>query len=409
MEGEKSLMGSPMEWEEAAALLLREVRSPAAERVKLAQALGRILAEDVAARLPVPPFDKSPFDGYACRASDVPGRLRVIGVAAAGCRALPEIRAGEALRIFTGAPIPPGADAVVKQEDVEADGAALAVTQGVLPGTNIVRRGEELPDSACLLRRGTRLSPGDLGLLASQGIAELRVYQKPTAVLIPTGDELTEPGEPRSPYGIYNSSSFALTAYLEKMGFAVKRRPIVPDEAEATCCAVHSALEGPADLVFTTGGASVGDYDFAARTVKTLGAEALINKVNMKPGGALRVSRRKGKLLVNLSGNPAAALMSLLTVLRPALCAMTGESAEIETLMLPVWEDMPKESTAVRMLRGSLLLREDGAWFREHQGRGNGNIASFAGCELIGIVPGGSAPLKKGDRIRVLRLPHALL
>ena len=141
MEGEKSLMGSPMEWEEAAALLLREVRSPAAERVKLAQALGRILAEDAAARLPVPPFDKSPFDGYACRASDVPGRLRVIGVAAAGCRALPEIRAREALRIFTGAPIPPGADAVVKQEDVEADGAALAVTQGVLPGTNIIRRG----------------------------------------------------------------------------------------------------------------------------------------------------------------------------------------------------------------------------------------------------------------------------
>ena len=398
-----------MQWEEAAARLLREARLPGTEEVPLSQSAGRVLAAECRARTAVPPFDKSPFDGYACRAADLPGSLRVVGTAAAGCRTLATVGPGEAMRIFTGAPIPPGADTVIRQEDAEAEAQAVRIALGAAPGTNIVRRGEDVREGQILLGEGTRLEPGHLGLLAGQGLAEVEVFRKPGAVLIPTGNELAEPGEACPPYGIYNSSSYVLAAYLEKLGFLVQRQPIVPDTEAATLAAVGKALDGPEDLVLTTGGASVGDYDFAERTAAALNAEPLLRKVNMKPGGTMLVSRARGKLLVSLSGNPAAALMSLLTVLRPALLAMTGDTQQTVFWQLPVREAMPKTSGSDRMLRGHLLIEDGQAWFQEHQGRGNGNIASFAGCELIGIVPGGSAPLKKGDPIRVLRLPSPLL
>lgn len=397
------------EYQEAIALLLRQPVSLRTETVRLSEALDRVLAADCHTRIAIPPFDKSPFDGYAYRRADVPGRLRVIGTAAAGCWELPPLHSGEALRIFTGAPVPPGADAVARQEDVEPHGDTVTISQPAAPGTNIVRRGEDLAAGALLLPAGTRLEPGHLGLLASKGMDRLPVFGRPLAVLIPTGTELAEPGEGCAPFGIYNSSSYVLSAYLEKMGLQVRRLPIVADEAEAVRAAVQNALESEADIVLTTGGASVGDYDFAQRTALALGAERLIEKLNMKPGGALLISRRQDKLLVNLSGNPAAALISLLVVLRPYLERMCGMAPQCEEWELPVWEDMPKTSAATRILRGHLHVENCRAYFQEHQGRGNGNIASFAGCELLGIVPGGSGALKKGDTIRVLRLPAWLL
>lgn len=394
---------------EAVGIMRRQPADPKTEQIDLSGALGRILATDCMARLSIPPFDRSPFDGYAYRAADVPAQLQIVGTAAAGCRELPEIHAGEALRIFTGAPIPPGADAIARQEDVETDGETVVIRQRAKSGTNIIREGEDLREGETLLAAGTTLVPSHLGLLASQGIDRLTVYRRPLALLIPTGTELSEPGEERSRYGIYNSSSYVLAAYLEKIGFHVKRRDIVPDDPGALLAVTRAALESDADVVFTTGGASVGDYDFAERTAKLLGLERLFWKVNVKPGGALLVSRYGSKLLINLSGNPAAALMSLLVILRPWLEKMCGANRQEEELELPVCGDMPKTSSAVRLLRGHLLILDGRAWFWEHQGRGNGNIASFSGCELIGIVPGGSGPLRHGDIIRVLRLPPWLL
>ena len=398
-----------VERNEAMEILRRQPVRRAVETVPLDQALGRILAEDCRARLAVPSFDKSPFDGYACRAADLPGSLQVIGTAAAGCTALPEIHRGQALRIFTGAPLPAGADAVIRQEDAAADGSTVVIGLSPAPGTNIVRAGEDVRAGTPLLGAGLRLEPGHLGLLASQGIPAVPVFCRPRAILLPTGTELAEPGEPLGPYGIYNSSSYVLAAYLDKMGFLTDRRPILPDDPAAIRACVQAALESDAAIVLTTGGASVGDYDFADATARALQAERLFWKVNMKPGGALLVSRWREKLLINLSGNPAAALMSLLTVLRPFLERLTGSRDQAEELELPVREPMPKTSSVERMLRGHLHIAQGQAWFVEHQGRGNGNIASFAGCELIGAVPGGSGPLEKGDRIRAIRLPAHLL
>ena len=179
----------------------------AAERVPLTEALGRVLAEDCRTHLSVPPFDKSPFDGYAYRTADVPGTLRVIGTAAAGCQELPELGPGEALRIFTGAPVPPGADAVARQEDVTAGDGTVVIPGDTAPGTNIVRRGEDLREGDRLLNAGTRLEPGHLGLLASQGFAEDAARARAEALL----DEKLKEVRP-----VILTESFAAKTFLEK-------------------------------------------------------------------------------------------------------------------------------------------------------------------------------------------------
>lgn len=393
--------------EEAIRLLAQLPVSLKTETVALSEALDRVLAEDCFSRLAVPPFDKSPFDGYACRAEDTPGTLRVVGVAAAGCSPLPSLMPGEAVRIFTGAPLPAGADTIVKQENTRAaDGEVLVPS--CVSGQNVIVKGEDVQPGSLLVCKGTRLEPGHLGQLASQGIDRLPVFRRPGAVLIPTGTELFEPGQERSPQGIYNSSSFTLSAVMKELGLAVFRRDIVPDDAQAVAAAVRAALESDAQVVFTTGGASVGDFDFAAKTAGQLGAMPLFWKVNAKPGGALMVSTWQDKLLVNLSGNPAAAMTSLLLILRPWLERLCGMTCTEEEWELPVRSPMPKTCNVTRLLRGHLLVEEGRAWFVEHQGRGNGNLGSFVGCDLIGVVPGGSAPLEKGDVIRCFRLPAYL-
>lgn len=402
-------MRKHIELDEAIRIMAQQSAAPGTEQVPLADACGRVLSGDFRSRLSVPPFDKSAFDGYAFRAGDTPGRLRIVGTAAAGCRDLPEIRAGEALRIFTGAPIPPGADAVVRQEDVEADAKTVTIRQSAETGANIVRAGEDTKAGELLVSGGTRLSPAHLGLLSSQGLERVSVFCRPRALLIPTGTELSEPGEERSRYGIYNSSAYALAACLERMGFAVERHVIVPDEGGAVLSATKKALESEADVIFTTGGASVGDYDFAERTAETLGLERLFWKVRAKPGGTLLVSRYGEKMLVNLSGNPGAAMMSLLVILRPWLEKLCGDAPREEEFLLPVSADMPKDSAVTRFLRGHLRIEDGQASFEEHPGRGNGNLASFALCDCIGVIPPGSGPLRRGDLIRVLRLPPWLL
>ena len=158
----------------------------------------------------------------------------------------------------------------------------------------------------------------------------------------------------------------------------------------------------------TTGGASVGDYDFAVRAARELSMDILFWKVRAKPGGALMAARKEDKLLISLSGNPAAAIMSLLTVLQPFLRRLTGSDTGNEELTLPLINELPKRSRVVRMLRGHEVIRDGRTWFEENPGRGNGNIASFEGCTMIGIIPGGGEPLPAGTMIRVLRLPSDL-
>lgn len=397
-----------VEYTQARDILLSLPVRPRTERLPLRGALGRVLAEDVSADFPVPPFDKSPFDGFAFRACDVPGTLEVGGESGAGTRELPPLAPGAAIRIFTGAPVPEGADAVVKFEDADAGSGRVTIASAFAPGTNVIRAGEDIGLGELAARAGSVLSPALLGVLASLGRASLRVYGKPQASIICTGTELTEPGEPRPKYGIYNSSVYSLCGYLRSMGFETRFAGAQPDDEELISSALASAMDSDADVVMMTGGASVGDYDFAMRAVERIGARTLFWKVKMKPGGALLAAERDGKLCLGLSGNPAAALMSLLVVLQPCLRRYTGARVRMEELRLPLRHALPKVSSGCRMLRGRLLVEDGRAWFLEAEGRGNGNIASFNGCDLIGVIPGGTGMLPANSSIKALRLPPDL-
>lgn len=375
------------------------------EFVPIEDALGRILADNMIAGFPMPPFDKSPFDGFAFRAADVPGTLRIHGESAAGSRELEPLLPGTAMRIFTGAPVPDGADVIIKSEDTEIVGDSVRISASPTAGTNLIREGEDYPAGTLLAKAGMRLTPAHIGVLASQGFGQIPVFRKPKVLLISTGTELSDPGEERAKYGIYNSSYYSLSGYLRLMGFEVLRGGDVPDDREKISGMIAEGLQGSADLVLTTGGASVGDYDFAVRAAEDLGMEILFWKVNAKPGGALMAARKDQKLLISLSGNPAAAMMSLLVVLQPYLRKLSGSDTRNQELVLPLLNDMPKFSSAVRMLRGHPVIRENVTYFSENPGRGNGHIASFEDCSMIGIVPGGSGMLPAGTPIRVLQLP----
>ena len=395
-------------WEGAAELLQSQAFTVHTETVPLEEAHDRVLAEEIRAAFPMPPFDKSPFDGFAFRAEETPGTLKIEGEAAAGCRILEPLAPGTAMRIFTGAPVPEGANAVLKAEDTQVKDGSVTIPMTVRPDSNIIRIGEEYPSGIPLLKAGVRIGPAELGVLASQGLASVPVFRKPKVLFLSTGTELSLPGEERSRYGIYNSSFYTLSAYLRRMGFSVLSGGTVPDDLDRIIGKIREGLLGDADLVITTGGASVGDYDYAVRAAETLGLEILFWKVNVKPGGALMAAKTGEKLLLGLSGNPAAAIMSLLTVLQPCLRKRTGEKTGSEELILPIKEDMPKFSTAVRMLRGHGTVRDGVLYFEENAGRGNGHISSFTDCDMIGIVEGGQGHLPAGTKIRVLRLPRDL-
>ena len=398
-----------IDYSQARDILSRQPVNCCTETLPLGETLGRVTAGNITAAISVPPYDKSPFDGYAFRSEETPGRLLIVGESAAGTGALSQLKPGTAMRIFTGAPIPPGADAVAKQESVEIENDEIVVQKRFFAGENVIRSGEDIEQGAPIVQVGTKLSPAHLGVLASIGAANVTVYRKPLAVIINTGSELAEPGSVLSPFGIYNSGRYTLSGLLQCLGFTVEEKGILPDDRDLIASTVDQAMASPADIVLTTGGASVGDYDYSLYTAERLKAEILFWKLNMKPGGAMLAAKKNDKLYLGLSGNPAAAMMSLLLVAQPHLRKLTGAAVSMEELELPLQYALPKVSGVTRLLRGHMVFNQDGqAFFSEHIGRGNGTIRSFAHCDSIGIVSAGSPELPAGAKIKVLRLPPDL-
>ncbi len=295
------------------------------ERVALAEAAGRVLAAPVAARRDQPPFDASAMDGYAIRGLTAgPGaRFRVIGEAGAGHAFAGTVGPGEALRIFTGAPLPDGADRVVIQEDVSRDGDTITLGDRLDAGTNIRRRGSDFAAGATVTPR--RLRPADLALLAAMNLPELPVARRPVVALIATGDELVWPGEEPRPDQIIASNSFALKAMAEAEGAQVRMLPIARD-SEAELAAVLRLAEG-ADLIVTIGGASVGDHDLVGKVAEGMGLERAFYKIAMRPGKPLMAGRLAGTPMLGLPGNPVSAIVCGHLFMLPALRAMLGLGA----------------------------------------------------------------------------------
>jgi molybdopterin molybdotransferase len=332
---------------EATKRLLALVRPLPAETVPLALAAGRVLAEDAVAARAQPPFDASAMDGYAVRGAEaVPGaRFRVIGEAHAG-RAFPgRIGPGEAVRIFTGAPVPDGADCVVIQEDVEREGEVITVKPTLGEGPNIRPRGSDFAEGT-RMAAPRRLRPADLALLAAMNVPAVRTARRPEVALIATGDELVLPGQVPGPDQIVASNVFGLRAMAEAEGARVRMPPIARDEPSALR-AVLALAEG-ADVIVTVGGASVGERDLVAEVAREAGLELSFHRVAMRPGKPLMSGRLGEALLIGLPGNPVSAMVCGELFLRPVLRAIQGLPEPLPrrltaTLAAPIAANGPRE------------------------------------------------------------------
>jgi len=328
------------------------------ETVSTFVALGRVLAAEVRSQLDVPPHDNTSMDGYALRVADVPAAGAVLPVSqriAAG-QVGAVLAPGSAARIFTGAPVPEGADAVVPQEQCEAlDGGAVRVNAQPPAGQWIRRRGEDVRAGSVVLSRGTRLTPQALGLAASVGAAALTVLRRPRVALFSTGDELVMPGEPLKPGAIYNSNRYTLRALLQAAGCEVSDLGIVPDRLDATRDALRSAAAGH-DLILTSGGVSVGEEDHLRPAAQAEGRLDLW-QIAIKPGKPLAFGsvRRQGggeALLIGLPGNPVSSFVTFLLAVRPVLLALQGiEQHEPVGLTLRADFDWPKPDARREFLR----------------------------------------------------------
>ncbi len=395
----------------------RERRIAEAERVSTFDALGRVLAEGVRSGLDVPPADNTAMDGYALRAADVPAAGTVLPVSQripAGIVGAP-LDAGTAARIFTGAQVPAGADAVVMQEQCEAvPGEGLgAVRVNTVPGTGqwIRRRGEDVQLGAEVLAAGARLGPQALGMAASVGAADLLVRRRPRVALFSTGDELVMPGEPLKPGAIYNSNRFTLRALLQAAGCEVVDRGIVPDRLDATRAALREAAEG-VDLILTCGGVSVGEEDHLKPAVQAEGwLEAF--QIAMKPGKPLAfggVKREDGRtpgetpdetLFIGLPGNPVSAFVTFLLIVAPTLRALQGcTSAMPAAVSVRADFDWPKPDRRREFLRARFNA-EGGLDLFPNQS--SGVLTSAVWADGLIDNPGGQA-IRRGDSVRLLLL-----
>ncbi len=316
---------------EARAALFELVDPLPTENVPLVEASGRVLAQNVTARRDQPPFAASSMDGYAVKAAEVElhAMFKVVGEAAAGHRFAESVRAGQAVRIFTGAPVPDGADFVVIQENVSRSGDLITITDE--PGTkdNIRKAGVDFKVGSKVAAH-TVLAPEDIALLAAMNVPSVPVVRKPIVALLATGDELVMPGEDPGPDQIIASNSFGLKAMLEKLGATARLLPIARDTKSSLNTAFDLA-EG-ADLIVTIGGASVGDHDLVEQVASDLGMERSFYKVAMRPGKPLMAGRLNGTPMVGLPGNPVSAMVCGYIFLAPMIRSMLG----LGTTVLPL-------------------------------------------------------------------------
>ena len=346
---------------DALAALLAQARPLAdVDHVSTFDADGRVLAQPLVSQLQVPSFDNSAMDGYALRAADVsaPGSVLPISQRVAAGQVGVPLAAGTAARIFTGAPVPPGADAVVMQEECTAQGdAAVRIDAAVRQGQNIRRSGEDIAQGSTIMAAGTRLTPAELGLAASIGCATLQVARRPRVALFSTGDELVMPGDvaPQDvPAGsIYNSNRFFLRALLQRLGCEVVDHGVVPDRYDATVAALQAAA-ADCDLVLTSGGVSVGEEDHIKPAVQALGSLDLW-AIAIKPGKPFAYGRIGAAHFIGLPGNPVSSLVTFMLLVRPFVLRLQGvQNVAPQAVAMRADFDWPRADRRQEFLRARI-------------------------------------------------------
>jgi molybdopterin molybdotransferase len=331
--------GPMMSVDEAVGIIAARVAAvKQTETVSLAAADGRVLAADVAAPLPLPPFTNSAVDGYAVRSADLPDSgervFPVRGRVPAGASAAAPLASGQAMRIFTGAPMPAGADTVFMQEDVRVGTAGdVVLPAGLKAGANVRPAGEDVPEGAVVLRAGRRLRPQDVALMAAFGLTEIAVFRRIRVALFSTGDELASPGSPRAGAQLFDSNRFMLLAMLRRLGCEVADLGILRDEPAPLALALKQVAAGH-DLILTTGGVSTGEEDHVKAAVESAGSLVLW-RMAIKPGRPVAMGVVAGTPFIGLPGNPVASFVTFVHVVRPTVLALSGALPE-HLVALPV-------------------------------------------------------------------------
>lgn len=388
---------------------LRQIEiKPGTEIIGVSEALGRICAQDVYAVINQPPFPRSPLDGYAVRSQDTQGasiktpvKLKVIEHICAGMYPSKKVESGEAVKIMTGAPIPEGADGIIKQELTDEGNENVELYESVQAYGNYCFQGEDVKQGMLLFEKGVQLRYMHVGIMASQGMENIEVYALPKIGIMATGDELISAGQPLIPGKIYDSNGPLLEARVSELGCSALRLKSLRDDARGLAEAVKSAI-GHCNALITSGGVSVGVRDCMPDVAKLLNAEVLFHGINAKPGSPMMVMVIEGKLVFCLSGNPFAAAATFEVLVRPVLERMRGRE---EWKPQRVWGKLntafQKPSAVRRYVRGRI---EDGiVWLPEGR-HSSGMLASMAGCNCLVDIPGDSGKLDAGASVEVILL-----
>lgn len=402
---------SLMPFDEARERALARV-SPVAETETIAvdTALGRVLSTSVTAPFNVPNHDNTAMDGYAVRFQDLAAEgdtfLTVVAEVPAGDRLAQTVKAGEAVRIMTGAPIPDGCDCIVIQEDVTRDGNRLTVPAGQQAGKWIRRTGQDIAESSIVFAKGRRLSPPDLGMLTSLGFADIDVYRRLTVAVVSTGNEVVSPSTPLKPGQVYDSNRSSMKAVLNALGVDVLDLGIASDDKESITAALKKGAS-EADAVLTSGGVSVGDFDLVKDVITEIGTIDFW-KVRMKPGKPQAHGRIGKAEFFGLPGNPASVLATFLLLVRPALLVMMGCEPEAQKRLTVRFKGEPIDKTGDRMefARGILHYEGDDAWIESTGSQNSGILSSMSKANALIVLPDAPIQVSEGDMVSIIPIEY---
>jgi len=384
--------------------VLESVAVFGAEQVKLEQSLGRVLAEEVRANRDQPPYDISAMDGYALRSADltnVPATLEIIEDIKAGDMPTKTLASGQCARIMTGAPMPLGADAVIRVEDTEAKADnRVQINQAVKPGNDIRRLGENMRNGEVVLTPGTAITPGVIGVLATVKRAQVQVYRRPRVAILSTGNELEGLDEPVDPNKIPNSNSYALMGQVQALGIEPVLLGIARDDPEELARYLKRGLEY--DVLLVSGGTSVGVHDYVRPTIEALGARMLFWRVAMKPGHPVAFGKAGEKIIFGLPGNPVSSMVCFEEFVVPALRRMMGHARTyrrtIEARMTHNVKHQPGRTEFIRVL----LVKEPGGYAASSTGaQGSGMLLSMAKADGLAVLPAECNGLTAGSTVTV--------
>lgn len=392
----------PQSFENARALILAHTPPLAGESVPLLDALGRVLDRDFTAPCDLPRFDNSAMDGYALRAADArPGaRLRVTGYIPAGGRAEPRVEPGRAVRIMTGAPLPPGADTVVPVEETDGGLVDVVLQGSARPGSHIRRRGEDITAGCPVLIAGTRLRPAEISLLASCGCTRVSVHRRPKVAILSTGDELVEPGTELTPETIVDSNSWALAAAVRDVGGEPILLGIARDNHESLREKLRLGLT--ADALITSAGVSAGDRDLVREVLEELGVTPLFWKIDIKPGRPTAFGLAGTVPVFSLPGNPVSSLLTFDTFVRPALLKMLGHRQVLRPLLQATLQaPVAKKTGRVHFLRVR-VGRVDGRLTAVSAGDQNtGILSTLLHANGVAVLPAERESFAAGDTVDI--------